>query len=249
MPLTGKQMGGRIPLPIIGTLPVGTGVGPQSLDKNLLPGNTGSAVGPGVPLSCLVKQVWVNPVGITAGDYISTGIAGPNNTTTTSNRVGNAAVWNGTYGGTGLPDFPRNAVVTVTHGSSIVAVNGVITGIDMYGRTITETWSVTATGTSKTYVTKTAFYRIDQITIIAVSDATADTVKLGLGSVLGLAYPVPLPAFVNEMVGTTVPTAGVIVAKSAAGNADTRGTYLPNTIPDAAHTYNLWYISDDPSLL
>lgn len=244
MPLPASYLGGVVPLPLKGVFASMEGGKNSASEKSLTPLS--------VALSCLLKQQWVNPVGILAGNFISTGLTGatkqPNNSTVTSTRSGNTD-WDGaTYGATGLPDFPRNVVVTVTHASSIVAADGTISGIDQYGRTITETWSVTATGTSKTYVSKTAFYRVDSITIHSASDASANTLKLGMGSVLGLAFPCPLPNFIQELVGTTIPTAGVIVAGSSSANADKRGTYLPNTIPDGAHTYNVWYVCDDPSL-
>jgi hypothetical protein len=155
----------------------------------------------------------------------------------------------------------RNVVVTVTHGSSIVAENGVITGIDVYGVRRSETWNVTATGTSKTYVSKTAFKQVLSITITAASDASADTNTFGDGDLLGLDVILPVAlgltgTSLKEVVAAALVTTGVMVAGgiaiSAAGvisitaNADPRGTYAPATIPNGATTYDLWYISDIP---
>jgi hypothetical protein len=61
---------------------------------------------------------------------------------------------------------------------------------------------------------------------------------------------------VKEVVDATLVTTGVFVAGgiaiSAAGvisvtaNADPRGTYAPATIPNGAHNYDVWFISDIP---
>ena len=52
---------------------------------------------------------------------------------------------------------------------------------------------------------------------------------------------------VKEYIAGAVPTAGVIVAGvDGSASADQRGTYAPNLAPDAARTFDVWYISDDP---
>ena len=147
----------------------------------------------------------------------------------------------------------RNVVVTVTHSSSIVAVSGIITGIDINGRQIAETWSVSATGTSKTSTGKKAFKYVTQITIVSVADATADSVTVGDGDVLGLDVRCSVKSGLKELVSGTIVTNGVLVAYDATNSgwastfsADPRGTYAPNTIPDASAVYDLWFITDDP---
>jgi hypothetical protein len=212
--------------------------------------------------SLLYHQSWAAPTAKVANG-ITTATAGPNNTTInlpingslTSGGVATLLTGQGPFTG------GRNVVVTVTHASSIVAVNGVITGTDVYGVKVTETWSVTATGTSKTYVSKTAFKRITGITAIAVSDASADTITVGDGDILGLDVILPSAlglagGAIKEVMDATLLTTGVLVAGgisiSAAGvisitaNADPRGTYAPATIPNGAHNYDIWYISDMP---
>src|SRR5438309_1278968 len=116
---------------------------------------------------------------------ILTAIAGPNTATITPALNGSLA-----SGGiaTLIPLYGpwtggRNVVVTVTHATSIVAENGVITGIDIYGRQIVENWSVTATGTSKTYVTKKCFKYVTSVTITSASDASANTNTVGDGGI------------------------------------------------------------------
>ena len=212
--------------------------------------------------SLLYHQNWTNPTAKVANG-ITTATAGPNTTTINLSINGSLA-----SGGSAvlLPTFGvftggRNVVVTVTHASSIVAVNGVITGVDVYGVVKTETWNVTATGTSKTYVSKTAWKRVTGVTATAASDASADTITVGDGDILGLDVILPAPlgltgTAVKEVVAAALVTTGVFVAGgitiSAAGviavaaNADPRGTYAPATIPNGATTYDVWYISDIP---
>src|SRR6266550_6398769 len=79
--------------------------------------------------SLVYHQNWTNPTAKVANG-ITTATAGPNTTTTTlpingSLASGGAAVLLPTFG---VFTGGRNVVVTVTHGSAIVAVSGVITG-------------------------------------------------------------------------------------------------------------------------
>lgn len=252
MPLTAAQTGGRIPAPIRVTIPVFNGTLGQPA-RGFEPGAAGASPALGRAISLLMKDSWTNPAAKAVGDFINTGITGasqPNNSTVTSTRDGTAAVWDGTLGLTGILAFERNLIVTVTNGGAgVVASSGTITGLDQYGRTITETWSVTVGGASKTYVTVTAFYRVDSITITASTDASGNTLKLGMGDVLGLAMPNPLASAVKEVSGGSVVTNGTFVAASTAANADKDGTYAPNTIPNGATSYSVWYICDDPTQL
>src|SRR6266566_5562792 len=212
--------------------------------------------------SLVYHQNWANPTAKVANGLL-TATAGPNTATITPALNGSL-----TSGGVGtlLPTFGlftggRNVVVTVTHATSIVAESGVITGIDVYGVRRTEAWSVTATGTSKTYVSKTAFKQVSSVSITAATDASADTNTVGDGDILGLDVILPVAlgltgTALKEVVAAALVTTGVMVAGgitiSAAGvisitaNADPRGTYAPATIPNGATTYDLWYVSDIP---
>lgn len=167
--------------------------------------------------------------------------AGPD--TTTANLTIDGALASG-----GVATFtpPRAATVTVTHASSIVACDGTVYGTDMYGRTVSETWAVTATGTSKTDTTATAFKTITQVTITAASDASANTVKVGDSKVLGLAFKCDSLVPISELEDGTTPTAGVMVRSSTSANADYRGTYTPNSTLNGAKDFIVSYISTDP---
>lgn len=194
----------------------------------------------------MYHQKWVNPAAGSTNAFKTT-FAGPN-TQTFEFGPSPLTGFNGTLS-TGYVDFPRNVVITVTHGSSVVAESGVITGIDQYGQALTEAWSVTAGGTSKTFTGKKAFARVTSITVTAVSDASANSNVLGTGNILGIEVNSTVGgtgAALKELSGGSLVTNGVFVAQSTAATDDRRGTYAPNTTPNGATTYEVWVISDSP---
>lgn len=197
-----------------------------------------------LPMSALYHQSWVNPTTADV-DGILTTLAGPNATTFTL-LPGNGL--NGVFvvGRACVLPFARNVVITVTHASAVVALSGVISGLDIYGKQITEAWSVTAGGTSKTFTGKKAFKAITQITITAATDASTDSVIIGDGVVFGLDAKCSVASGVKELANGSVVTTGTVVAASAASTDDPRGTYAPATAPNGTNDYDLWFISDDP---
>lgn len=234
MPLPTNYNGGGVPAPMI----------VPNVPRAANPGLT-----PVPSMSFIYKQTITAPAAASLTAFISTPVAGPNVATATYLR--GSAQFNGALGATGIIPVARNVVVTVTHASAVVLTSGVITGIDIYGKTITEAWSVTAGGTTKTFTGAVAFKRIDSITITSASDATTNSNTFGTGNVLGLEMPTAIPgadALVKELENTTIRITGTIVARSTAANADRRGTYLPAAVPNGALTYTLWYIVDDPTL-
>jgi hypothetical protein len=186
----------------------------------------------------IMRQTWTNPLtpdtdGLSAS-HLGAGAAG-----TTSMTLG------GVLAAAAL-DYARNVVITVTHASSIVAMSGVITGTDIYGKPITEAWSVTATGTSKTFTGAKAFKTISSITEVVAADASGNTIIAGTGKVLGLAAYCSVASGVKEIADGSVVTTGAVVAASSASTADARGTYAPSAAPDDAKDYTLYYLSDSP---
>lgn len=197
--------------------------------------------------STIYKQSWVNPAAVVTNGY-KTAFAGPNTATV---EYTPASGLNGSLvsGGRAVPDFPRNVVITVTHGSAVVAESGVITGLDINGDVITEAWSVTAGGVSKTFTGKKAFAAITSVTVTAAADASTNTNIIGTGQVFGFEARVALGgagAAVKESVDGAIVTTGTIAAASSAATDDPRGTYSPATAPDGAHDYIAWVLSDDP---
>ena len=196
-------------------------------------------------LQTLRYQIWTDGATIDDNGYLTT-TSGPNATTITPTLVGALVT-----AGVGTATVPRNVIVTVTHGSSIVACNGVVTGTDIADRTITNAWSVTATGTSKTSATTKAFKTITSVTIIASTDASANSVIIGDGDVLGLDAVCATGAVVPilELEDGAAPTAGVLVAGVAShATADAFGTYDPNSALNGALDFEVWYPTDSPHL-
>lgn len=166
--------------------------------------------------------------------------AGPNATTADLTIDGALA-----SGGVATFTPSRCVTVTVTHATSVVACNGVIYGYDQFGNAIQEAWSVTATGTSKTYTTGKAFKKVTRVTITAAADASANTVAVGDSKVLGLAYRAINQKLITELQDTSVPgTAGTLVAGSSATLTDWRGTYTPNGTPNGSIDWTIQYQID-----
>lgn len=209
-----------------------------------------------VQISKIVRQSWppvastsgqTAPVAASNNDYLTT-FAGPNTTTTTILR--------GAFTGaraSGVPDYPRNVVVVTTHATSVVAMTVLVTGIDQFNRILTETFTVPATGTSQTVTGKKAFKRVDRVDVTAASDASANSVVVGTGTVFGLVSKAALGgagASVKEAVDGAIVTTGTLVAGTmtpgASPTIDPQGTYSPATAPNGSHTYDVWYLSDQP---
>jgi hypothetical protein len=203
---------------------------------------------------------WVAPIAASLTSFVNAVTPGPNTTTFTYTRTGTSPVQTnvGTFlagvpfngaNPTGQMDWPRNVVITVTHASSVVAESGVIYGVDEFNRLISETWSVTATGVSKTYTGAKAFARVDAITVTAASDASANTNNAGHGSVLGLPWRHAIAGTgvaVKETMDGAILVTGVYTKAVAGAATDAQGTYLPATIPNGTHNYEVWFLVNDP---
>jgi hypothetical protein len=188
-----------------------------------------------------MRQTWTDPRTIDTDGYSASHL-GAAAAGTTNQTLGGA----NTSGGVGVADYARNVVITVTHASSVVAMSGVITGTDIHGKSITEPWAVTATGTSKTFTGAKAFKRITSITEVVAADASGNTIITGDGKVLGLEAYCSVASAVKEIADGSVATNGTVVAASSASTADARGTYAPNATPDGSKDYTIYYLSDDP---
>lgn len=190
----------------------------------------------------IAKQTYTAPSTIDT-DGISASHAGAAVAGTTSMTIGGALA----TGGVAALTPPRNVVITVTHGSAVVAMNGTISGTDEYGKVITEDWSVTAGTTSKTFTGKKAFKTVTGITETIAADASANTIIAGDGKVLGVSFKTTGIKPIVELEDGATPTAGVTVAGSTAATADARGTYTPNSTLNGALTFVIYYIVDDPT--
>lgn len=175
-------------------------------------------------------------------DGVSASHAGASSAGTTSQTIGGALA----SGGVATLSPARNVVIVVTHASAVVAMSGTITGTDNGGNAITEAWSVTATGTSKTFTGAKAFRTVTSITETIAATAAANTIISGTGNKLGLRAPAAVASAVKETSAGSVVTNGTLVAASTASTADAFGTYAPNTVPDGSVDYVVWYLSRYP---
>jgi hypothetical protein len=194
-----------------------------------------------IPLACLYHAVLTDvPAAVTNGvslSHVGASAAGTRNMT----LGGSLAA-----GGIATFTYPRNVVITVTHGSAVVAMSGVITGTDVAGKEQTEAWSVTAGTVSKTFTGKKAFKTITSISETITADASANTIIAGSGVVLGFGVKISQPKAILELVDGAVVTTGTVVKTSTVSTDDPLGTYSPATAPDGVHDYDVYIISDDP---
>lgn len=231
-PLSASYLGGRTPANMLVNPP--TASGQFERDDN-------------VELLCqplrTIKKSWTDaPANVTNGIVTSHAGAGSAGTTTKTPNGSLAS------GGVATLTPARNVVITVTHASAVVAMSGTITGTRL-GRAITETWSVTAGTTSKTYTGKVAFDTVTSITETVAADASANTIIMGTGKVFGLDFKCALVQPVAEQEDSSIPTAGVLVAASTAANTDPRGTYAPNSSPNGALDFTVAYLCEDLSTI
>jgi len=193
-----------------------------------------------VAVSAILRDSYVNPA-VADADGISASHAGAGAAGTTSMTLGGALA----SGGVATLTPPRNVVITVTHGSAVVAMSGTITGTDVYDNVITEAWAVTAGTTSKTFTGNKAFKTVTGITEVIAATAAANSIVAGDGGKLGLTYKASAPKIIAETEDGLAPTAGTLVAGSSASTADARGTYTPNSALNGALDFSVWYLVDD----
>lgn len=187
----------------------------------------------------IIRQTFTNPSTIDT-DGISVSHAGAAAAGTTSMTIGGALA----SGGTARLTPARNVVITVTHASAVVAMSGTITGTRL-GKTVTEAWSVTAGTTSKTFTGAVAFDTVTGITEVIAADASTNSIVAGDGKKLGLDFRCSAPEIIEELEDGAAPTAGTLVVASTAADADSRGTYAPNSTLNGALDFDIWYLCDD----
>jgi len=128
------------------------------------------------------------------------------------------------------PAAPRN--VTITSNAAGIAGNVVVKGTNYSGETITET--IALNGTTTVAGTK-AFATVTSIALPIKTNASGDTVSVGLGSALGLPYELAhnavLMGFVDNVKESTAPT---VTTSSTAieSNTVTLATALSGKVVD-----------------
>lgn len=201
--------------------------------------NRGVVVGGGKRVILPAALIYESFVDLAAADDdgISVSHAGAGTAGTTNQTIGGALATNGVAKLTPA----RNVVITVTHASSVVAMSGTITGT-YRGRTVTEAWSVTATGTSKTFTGAQPFDTVTSITETVAADASANTIISGTGKAIGLSAKASVASLVKETASGSVVTNGTLAKATTTHD----GTYSPNGTPDGSADFEIWYISNDP---
>lgn len=209
-------------------------------NRGVVPAGSGMQL----PMSAIYHQSFVD-ISTADADGIAATITGPNATTLTLVPGGGL---NGALVGSlgAVLSTDRNVVIVVTHATAVVALSGTIFGKDLYGKDMSEDWSVTAGTTSKTFTGKKAFKIVTKITITAATDASTDTVNIGEGVVLGADCKVSVAKALFEVVNGSIVTTGTVVAASVVATDDPRGTYAPSAAPNGTNDYEVWFVTDDP---
>lgn len=145
-------------------------------------------------------------------------------------------------------DVPRNVIITSSGDDS--AKTFTVVGKDEYGVAVSEV----ITGANAGVAAGVKAFK--SVTSVTASGNAAANLKIGFGNVLGL--PVHLPytgAVLKELMDSASATAGTLVnglsplTASTTTTADVRGTYVPNTAPNGAHTYSLVIATANPTFL
>jgi hypothetical protein len=145
-------------------------------------------------------------------------------------------------GQTQLGMFGRNVTLVASGAaSSVVTING----RDYLGQPMTE--ALTLNGTTPV-VGKKAFGTVDRASFLA----TAVTINLGTGNVLGLPYKI-IDMYTEAVSGVEAASAGTVqvgVSPQTSTSGDPRGTYTPaaGNVPDGIKVYTITGIWDNTNL-
>lgn len=138
-------------------------------------------------------------------------------------------------------DVPRNLSLIAAHGSSLVAMTLLVSGFDQYGEAMSELFTITATGTSKTATGKKAFKWIKSYAFTSAGNATTNTAGVQWGNTLGLPFRFLEAAdFIPVGNGVVDTSAVVTVAVDTAATTttgDVRGTVLYSVATDGTKKY------------
>lgn len=157
------------------------------------------------------------------------------------------AALNGSVG-VGLMNPPRQIVITTAGATPADApATATITGVDVLGKTISETVNVAQTATTAT--STKCFAKVTSITLPA-ADGVGATLAFGTGTALGLSLPAKsragLVALIAEVVAGAKVTTGTMAAPAAAGPY---GAYTPATAPNGTNDYAIYYEYDATTVL
>lgn len=174
-------------------------------------------------------QVWVNPAAASAS-LLGSGVAITNGSATTISTF------------SAQPDFPRNITLTPTGTTANVgAGTAVVTGTNIYGKVITENFTIASTQSTATVGAK-AFKTVSSV-VFPAATGTGVTLSIGSGSKLGV-----LRCMTNagdydfsEFGGVYETTRGTIGNNASLIESN---TFTPNGSMDGAHNVDLFYIQN-----
>jgi hypothetical protein len=151
-------------------------------------------------------------------------------------------------------DVPRAVSITSSSASDTSAYTCKVTGTDVFGQTMSELLTFNGAATvngNKAFATVTSVKAIH-----ASGTALNGSVSVGTTTKLGLPVFVPSAGFVvKEILDGAVATSGTFAygittaGGSTTTTGDVRGTYIPNTAPDGAKTYELLVAVADPGCI
>lgn len=149
---------------------------------------------------------------------------------------------------TGILDVERAVRVVSSHASSVVAMTVTIYGTDRYGAPLRETIAVAATGTGATVEGVKAFKKITRIDLTAAADASANTINVGYGLALGLAFAPAVGGYIRTVTAENTAESATYAppprTAQTATSVNTRGTIVATTnVPNGARTYTVTYVA------
>lgn len=140
------------------------------------------------------------------------------------------------------PDFPRNIVITPGGSTSKVgAGTAVVSGTNIYGKSISENFTISSTQNSATTGAK-AFASVSSVSFPATTGGNVN-VNVGVGSKLGLIRCVNNAGdyVFSELNGVYDATRGTLAVSSSAVESN---TFSPNGAMDGAKNVDLFYVQN-----
>lgn len=220
----------------------------------------------GVQMSHILVKDYGAPIAADANYLITaaTSTELPNNATITYTPATNgtsplddatrAAVSTIVVNGANVPVFviptPTALVLAVTHGSSIVAMTALVSGYDEYFQPMSELFTITATGTSKSAAGLKAFRYVSSIAFTSAGNATTNTANLGTSDVFGLPIRCAKKGNFIVYVDGNIDAATKVVADATTATTstgDVRGTWDPASAADGTKQYVVWMVVADHS--
>ena len=151
------------------------------------------------------------------------------------------------------PDVPRVITITMGTASGIADGTAIVTGTNVEGATITDTFDITD-GTAETLTGTKAFKTVSSIVVSPMKGTC--TITVGTSARLGLRHRLfSTQTTIREVIDTAV---GTVTTRSLVATAPTitdaddqyieKNIVTPATTPDGTYTYTFYYAYDNWSL-